>query len=314
MIKYYCILAHTDPGQVNNLIEALSDEFSKFYIHIDAKCDINPFMDSVQGNNVYFIDKRYQSAWGSLNLVLATIEIFKTVILNESEDGFFILLSGSDYPLKSNKFITNFFIENSEYDFIDIGALDNCWPKNQQKIRLVNYNFFVSNINKPILSIPPISSKFFYTDYFNNLKKIYYLIKSKNFFEFLSLLKKRKNIIVPYGGSQWFSLKRRTVKIILDWIINNPEFLKSHKFTFIPDELVFQSIIKHIEYKNNIKTKGSLTYVNWTRKNVKLPLVFTSSDIMELKKLNKDYLFARKFHIKTDQKIFKNIELDLRSE
>ena len=112
-----------------------------------------------------------------------------------------------------------------------------------------NYNFFVPNKNKPIISIPSILSKFFYVDFYKNLKKIYHLIEAKKNFEFLSLLKKRKNIILPHGGSQWFSLKRRTVKIILDWIIENPLFLKSHKFTFIPDELFFQSVIKHIELK-----------------------------------------------------------------
>jgi hypothetical protein len=311
MFKYYCILAHTNPEQVKNLVIALNDEFSKFYIHIDKNCEINLFKEIITGTNILFINKRYESNWGSIGIVLATIEIFKTVISNENknEKGFFLLLSGSDYPLKSNKFITNFLIKNYDYNFIDISPINVCWSENEIERRLNQYSFFKSNNRNKILSIPPVISKGFYKNFYKNLKKIYELIKSDDRNDFFLLLKKRKNRITSYGGSQWITLNKNTVKIILEWISNNPNFLKFHKFTFVPDEFFFQSIIKSID---NIKIKKSLTYVNWTRKNVELPVVFKSHDISELKLLDENVLFARKFNILKDKEIIKKIELTLR--
>ncbi len=313
MFKYYCMLVHTNPKQVRLLINALDDEFSKFYIHVDLKCDIGSFQEVIKGNNVHFINKRYKSNWGSINLVLATIEIFKTVISNENKIGFFILLSGSDYPIKSNKFISDFLINNSEYNFINIDTVDTCWSSKEVKRRLKQYNFCISNNRKNILSIPPINSNMFYEDFYKNIKKVYTLIKSKQEFNFFLLLKKRKDIIIPYGGAQWIALNRRTVDIILNWISYNPQFLKSHKFTFVPDEFFFQSIIKHLQNKFNIQTKSCLTYANWNRKNVKLPVTFTSNDILELKVLDDNILFARKFNTVKDESVFKNIDLKIRN-
>lgn len=313
MLKYYCILAHTNPKQVYRLINTLNDEFSKFYIHIDKKSDIKLFTDVIQGKNIFFINKRYESAWGSLNIVIATLEIFKTVISKESDDGYLILLSGSDYPLKSNKFINDFLIENLEYNFINIDPVNKCWPTKEVNRRLKTYNFFSFNKKNEIHSILPINSKLFYKDFYKNLKKLYRLVRSKESIFFLQLLKKRRNIIMPFGGDQWFALKRSTVCFVLDWITENPKFLKSHEFTFIPDEIFFHSIIEHIKVKKHIKVKNNLTYVNWSRKNVKLPVVFSSQDIMELKMLDDTFLFARKFDTLKDKGILTKIDSDLRN-
>lgn len=111
---------------------------------------------------------------------------------------------------------------------------------------------------------------------------------------------------------QWIALNKNTTKIILNWISNNPKFIKSHKYTLIPDEFFFQSVLKYLENDYNIKIKKCLTYANWLKKNVSLPVVFTSEDIDELKKIDKNMLFARKFDLEKDKEILQKIDIELR--
>ena len=89
------------------------------------------------------------------------------------------------------------------------------------------------------------------------------------------------------------------LSFIIDFTEKNPDYLEYHKFTHVPDEIFFQSIISSNFPKSRIKP--SVTYVNWNRKGCELPVTFSLSDLDELK--NNQYLFARKF----DQ----NISFDL---
>lgn len=201
MYKYYVILAHNNPFQLKILLNSLNDKLSKFYIHIDEKCDIEMFKATIEGDNIHFLSKRYLSIWGNINIILATIESFKEVLAREKNNGFLILLSGSDYPIKSNDYINNFLNENSDYNFINITPINKIWTQYESTVRLKKYNFSLSYKSKEILTIPPFFSMLFFSDCKSNLKKVFLLSKSKQWKSVFSLLKNRKNYIPPYGGT-----------------------------------------------------------------------------------------------------------------
>jgi hypothetical protein len=58
----------------------------------------------------------------------------------------------------------------------------------------------------------------------------------------------------------------------------------------------------------DIKIRGTLTYTNWERKNVSLPVTFCSADLRELINLPGDKLFARKLDINIDEKFLDEID------
>ena len=60
----HLILAHENPLQLKRLIQRLSHDDAKFYIHLDLKVDITPFL-LLQSEQVNFIVKRVRVRWGA---------------------------------------------------------------------------------------------------------------------------------------------------------------------------------------------------------------------------------------------------------
>lgn len=51
----YMIAAHTDPIQLRRLVISLNGEDIEFFIHIDKKSDIQPFLRELNLENVHFL-------------------------------------------------------------------------------------------------------------------------------------------------------------------------------------------------------------------------------------------------------------------
>lgn len=84
-----------------------------------------------------------------------------------------------------------------------------------------------------------------------------------------------------------------------NFITEHNPFCEFHKDTLAPDELFFHTIIKHLSQNNKrIKIKHSLTYVNWSRENTQLPVLFNKNDYKELINQTDTKLFARKFDMR----------------
>lgn len=58
----YLISAYTDPEHLDRLISALDDGFSDFYVHIDKKVSIWPFVKLV-GDRAIFV-RSIPVSWG----------------------------------------------------------------------------------------------------------------------------------------------------------------------------------------------------------------------------------------------------------
>ena len=61
----YMIAAHTDPVQLGKLVKSLEGPDVDFFVHIDKKCSITPFEQSLNGlDGVNFVKKRVCTNWG----------------------------------------------------------------------------------------------------------------------------------------------------------------------------------------------------------------------------------------------------------
>ncbi len=63
----YLISAHTDPGQLRRLTEALRAEGVHFFVHIDRKSCIDPFLQEASAPDVHFLEERIDVRWGTIN-------------------------------------------------------------------------------------------------------------------------------------------------------------------------------------------------------------------------------------------------------
>lgn len=117
----YLILAHKSNIQLTRLINILNCEDVYFFIHINKNssdeflCEVNNTFKTYE--NVFFID-RCSCTWGDFGIVEATIEGLKTIIISNLKIDYVVLLSGQDYPIKSNKYIKEFFTTNNGKSFI----------------------------------------------------------------------------------------------------------------------------------------------------------------------------------------------------
>lgn len=140
---HYIILAHKEPELLKRIIYCLKSNNSTFYIHIDKKTNIKPFLYHISliGADVHWIYPRYKIKWGHVSIVYATIQAMKTIKLT-SENDRVILLSGQDFPVKSNEYIQKFFINNADYNFIEGERFPvKIWGDNCYK-RIFNYHIF----------------------------------------------------------------------------------------------------------------------------------------------------------------------------
>ena len=122
MKKNYLILSHKNPQQVCRLINRLDDGTSEFFVHVDLKSNLEEFEILNSLKNTKIIPEREKCIWGDFSIVRATLHLLENSIKHGNK-GFTILLSGQDYPIKSNQFINSFLANHIDFNFIEVQDL-----------------------------------------------------------------------------------------------------------------------------------------------------------------------------------------------
>lgn len=272
----YLILAHANPKQLYRLVTKLADDDTAIYIHIDAKANLQDFLFIAQLPNVFFIAKREKVYWGAYSIVQATLNGFEEIIASGNAYQYITLLSGQDYPLKSNSAIVNFFKANPDKAFMEFYSINDVWQE----------------------AIPRLN-KYYLTNYpFAGSNKLEVLINK--------LLPKRQPPanLVFVGRSQWFSITLEQAKYIVTTLITNNKLRRFFKFTWGSDEFVFQTLLYNSPFKSQM-VNDNLRYIDWSAGGAS-PKTFTIADADTLQQTDK--LFARKFNEATDVEILNTID------
>jgi Core-2/I-Branching enzyme len=118
----YLILAHNNPGHLARLTQALATENSAIFIHIDKKADIRPFLE-LAGENVHFTSKRVPVYWGDYSQIEAILTLIDTAMAGSQRYDYLVLLSGSDYPLRTAAQLEAHFVKYRGSEFINMVAM-----------------------------------------------------------------------------------------------------------------------------------------------------------------------------------------------
>jgi hypothetical protein len=294
----YIILGHKEPLQIKRLVNRLTCANSFFYIHIDKRVDITPFKTALaEEPGVYFLEKRENGTWGDIGIVRATLHALK-IILEDGRNGYCVLLSGQDYPIKSNENIARVLRANEGISFADTWALPYEKWYNGGFYRIEYYKYNVPDGENNYLLLPPLFSKDFQNDRKANVRRIgKLLLKGKVPFQ---LFRKRNfpHGIKPYGGSQWWAITTHMARQVISFTEEKKLYLKFHKFTLLADEIFFQSLIMHFSVLEKTAVKPSLTYLRFESTESAHPATFSSQNLNELKAVSTakpEKLFARKF-------------------
>jgi len=146
-------------------------------------------------------------------------------------------LSGADYPIKSNDYLFSFF-ENADKEYIVFWRLEDrpSW------LHKVQHYYFIDAI--------PIR------DWSNNRERVYWRrLFWGRFFKYQKYMPKRKFLrgMIPYGGSDWWSLSYDCAAYVLRFVEENPSYKRFFKYTHSPGELFFQTIILNSDRAGSVK-------------------------------------------------------------
>ena len=232
----YLILTHQAPEFLARLVNRLDSPNVHFFIHVTAMTAIQPFLRAVPpAENVHFTDVRSKVHWRGFSTTKAILQLMKEVVEHEQDFKYCILLSGADYPIKTRDHIQNFF-ENATLEYIQYVRLQDypSW-QNSQMPRIQQYYF---NDAVPY-------------DRLRKKPRLFRLLRRKGF-RLLSRIVPRQfpNDTEPYSGSTWFALTGECVAYIIDYVHDNPQFLRYYKYTDVPDEMIFLTIVLNSHFAN----------------------------------------------------------------
>lgn len=237
----YLLLYHNSPNHTSRLIQALTAEGNDIYVHLDAKADLSQNLSV--GAAVSFVDDNIPVYWGEFSLVQATLLLIKKALCAAQEYDYLVLLSGSDYPIRSQKYIKSFFQKNYGCEFINTVKMPND-ELGKPLTRLTEYRLTSDHrIMKPAYELLVRLSRLAGGGY---LRRDY---------------RKALAGLMPCAGSEWWALTSGACRHILTFCDGHARFVDYFRNTLCPDEMFFQTILGNSVFAGNIR--HNLTYVDW---------------------------------------------------
>ncbi|MFV0410197.1 MAG: DUF5928 domain-containing protein [Paracoccus sp. (in: a-proteobacteria)] len=266
----FILLAHKDPNGLIAQAERLTATGDYVSIHFDAnarKDDFIRLQQALSANpNVTFAARRHKCGWGAWSLVAATLDAVRAAVASFPAATHFYMLSGDCMPVKSAEYAHG-FLDAEHVDYIEsFNYFESDWIKTGMKEDRLIYRHWFNERTQP---------RRFYTSY-----------------EFQKRFKLTRQVppdLEMMIGSQWWCLRRETIEKVLHFCEERPEVLRFFSTTWIPDETFFQTIVRHVVPRKEIRTR-TLTYLIFT--DYGMPVVFCNDHYDML--VGQDYLFARK--------------------
>lgn len=212
----------------------LTSEDSGFYIHVDLKSDIGEF-SGISGDNIFFSEQRIPVYWAEYSNVEAISQSIRQALSSCQRYDYFVLMQGSDYPLRSGAYIERFLNENNGAEFISMTKM----PAPGYPLSKINTLRYTSD--KPIRRFVARGlAKFGFAqrDYRNYLGDL-----------------------EPYAGDACWALSRAACEYLLEFADLNPHVGEYFRNTHAVDESFFHTILGNSKFR--VCARRSLLYRDW---------------------------------------------------
>lgn len=122
----YCISAYTDPQELYRLIFALHRD-AHFFIHVDKNVDVNIFKTALPVNErIHFIEPIY-IRWATISQVEYQMNMMKAALDYPMAFDYIFMLSAFDYPIWSNRRITEYLEQNKGKEYLQAMAAESTY-------------------------------------------------------------------------------------------------------------------------------------------------------------------------------------------
>lgn len=268
----YLILCHKDPASVERLIDRLDSPGVSFMVHPDAKAGEFPLKERP---NLTVLEKsrRVSVGWGDFGMIRAELELIDSYLASGAE-GYAVLLSGQDYPIRPNAEIRSFFA-GQDRDYISI------LPHELQRYRRCSKR---NDINYR----PWMFRQTFAVRLLRNL----YIALTGGYYRTFGCFRRENTTGLTFEfGSQWWALRTETLRWIKGFIEERPQVTEFFSKAMVPDECFFQTVFAASPFAGT--AANTVTYTNWDGGGHH-PKTLTEEDLAVLIN-SRSCLFARKF-------------------
>lgn len=280
----FLIIAHDSPELLQRIVDKLAAPNHFFFVHLDKKVDRHLFAIV---KNVKFIERINVTHGGFSQIVVEPMLLRAAIECGEHID-YFHLISGHDYPCRSNAEFDAFFEDNNgrSYMHYDTDEQHIKW-KNKIEARYTKWNLRDLGLNR-------------YLRYFITVV--------------LNIFASKKVSFELYAGWNWFSWHRSVVEFIMKRLKDNPEYLELFRYTDCCDEVIFHTMLfKHLD-ELNIDKDNSLRYIDWfpEREYTTLPLVLDERDYDKI--VESDAFFCRKVFIGSSSELLDKLDARIKCD
>jgi hypothetical protein len=275
----YLIFAYKNPCLIKRTIERLKSENCAFFIHIDAKIDIGQFSE-ICGENVFFTKQRVMVHWAEFSGNEAILLLMREALARAERYDYLVLLSGSEYPLRSSDYIEDFFERNRGAEFMTLSKM----PAPGKPLSRLNTIRYPST--KPVRRF-----------IFRALAKIG--LAKRDYRKYFGGLE-------PYSGITWWALSREACQYLVEFRQQNGGLAAFFEKAFAPEETYFHTILANSPFGNRMRR--SLLFEDWSAGGAH-PAMINEQHIAAFQKVDEvskddlhgpgELLFARKFSDET---------------
>jgi hypothetical protein len=275
----YIVSAYKLPDQLVRLVSRLNTGTAFFLIHVDKKTDEAVFRRMREPlrhlTNVHFLE-RHRCPYGGFGHVRATLKGIDEIVRRGLPFDYVILLTGQDYPIKTNQHIEEFFSRNEGRSFMEHFPLPSDGWAGGGMDRIESWHVRLGGTH---LRIPGAAR---------------------------GTLRRLPPGLRPFGGSSYWCLSRECIEYVETFLSRTPSYTRFFKYVNVPDEHFFHTILLNSPLKDTI-VNDDLHYLEWRDPDVAGgPAVLGKNDYDKI--MSAGDLFARKFDMTTDSELLDMID------
>lgn len=237
------ILAHKNPTQLAKLVKEFDDERFDTFVHIDSKSSMQFIAPKLLHSECHVLEnsKRVTTYLNDFSLIDATMRLVKEAY-STSAYRYYILLTGQDYPIKSNDVIYKRLMEKYPTSWIDSYGLEEARQNGIEWVENIGHKRFSQKTRRLLQRM--VGPKFYYSSY-GKLTKVfavvYDLIMSK-------VLKSSRQKIKLLGytysaGSHFWMLPDIAIEHIINIYDKDATLNNTFRHTAAPEESYFQTAL-----------------------------------------------------------------------
>jgi hypothetical protein len=284
----FILLTHAQPAQAGRLVARLNAMFDHPPIawhHDHSKC---PVPTTGQPENVRFVRPHRETDWARFSVVEATVDGIRLLYDNEDAPDRFVVLSGSDYPIKpARRILQDLFA--GDYDaHLHHLPIEPTGPDGPDTVVTRWQRQCVDRYRTVVLEFPSLTRRLRRTTRRVTLR---HPLLAGPFLPFSRRLR-------CFAGSHWFSAGTRAAATILRFHDSQPALARHYRPLLFPEESYFQCILANA---SGLRIHAeSFRYTAWIEGEAH-PKTLGSEDLPAL--LASPAHFARKFDVAYDARV-----------